>query len=376
LNKSILAASIALPLLHAAIFSAPGSAELRLILVLCTDIVGIGLLVLCLRRHAGREERASKSAQSAVPAVYAEDAAQAPADPGRIEAPPSVALSEAALSAAGKAEMVLMRLGNIRALAKDCIGSGEAILAEQSRLRSAGPVVSELSLSLSSTREGSEVIHENTDKIFEIANNLANSAEKAFNLSHEVELRAAAMAEELAAALAETESLLAESKRISDILTIMAEIASTTNILSFNASIVAANSGVHGKPFAVVAKEMRKLSESTEVSLKGITAIVMTIQDKVKKVSDSIRAVNDGVKDEKDSLVAVAGDLQGVMLANEVIRTVSGVCVQKSAEELASFQSLMSKIDSAMRALEASVPSERIEGFASDLRKVAEIAGE
>ena len=155
------------------------------------------------------------------------------------------------------------------------------------------------------------------------------------------------MAGELSGSLAETTSLLEESKRISGILTIMSDIASTTNILSFNASIVAANAGGHGKPFAVVAKEMRKLSESTESSLKAITSIVLAIQDKVKAVSDRIRGVNDGVNEEKEALVAVAGNLQGVMLANEVVRTVSDLCKQKSEEELQRLRSMAANVESA-----------------------------
>jgi methyl-accepting chemotaxis protein len=153
-------------------------------------------------------------------------------------------------------------------------------------------------------------------------------------------------------------------------------IASTTNILSFNASIVAANAGAHGKPFGVVAKEMRKLSESTEASLRDITSIVRTIQEKVKQVSDRIRAVNEGVKDEKEAMVSVAGGLQGVMLANEVIRTVSSLCVQKSGEELESFLSLTGKVAAALSALEARLPLERIEAFSASLKNVAEIARE
>ncbi len=133
---------------------------------------------------------------------------------------------------------------------------------------------------LSAAKEGSGLLRENTDRIFDISSNLADSTEQAFNLSRDVESKATAMAGDLAASLAETESLLVESKRISDVLTIMADIASTTNILSFNASIVAANAGAHGKPFGVVAKEMRKLSESTEASLRNITSIVRTIQEK------------------------------------------------------------------------------------------------
>jgi methyl-accepting chemotaxis protein len=217
--------------------------------------------------------------------------------------------------------------------------------------RGAAAALAQLSEVIAAASQGAQLIRENTDKIFEISNNLSGSAEQAFNNSREVESRAQAMAVELADSLSETEKLNDESKRISDIIAIMADIASTTNILSFNASIVAANAGAAGKPFAVVAKEMRKLSESTESSLKDITTIVRNIQGRIERVAGKIRSVNQGVKDEKESLVAVAGELQGVMLANEVVRTVSGLCAQKSAEEIESFRSMEGKAEAVREAL-------------------------
>jgi methyl-accepting chemotaxis protein len=315
--------------------------------------------------RTGKPGAAPPLAESSVRAPGARPGAE-PAPPAPEAVGPSVAESRGAGT----------RLAEIRSLAAACLESCEALSEAGSRLEDAGAAVVGLTGALTSARQDSDLIHENTDKIYEIANNLANSAEQAFNLSHEVETRASAMAGELAASLVETDGLLDESKRISDVLTIMSEISSTTSILSFNASIVAANAGSHGKPFAVVAKEMRKLAESTELSLKDITAIVRTIQGKVSSVTDRIRSINEGVKDEKQSIMAVAGNLQGVMLANEVVRTVSGLCVQKSAEELERFRSIEGKADEARLALEAGSAPDRLGALASGLRKVIDLTGE
>ena len=121
---------------------------------------------------------------------------------------------------------------------------------------------------------------------------------------------------------------------------------------------------------------MRKLSESTDQTLRKITSIVVTIQRKVKAVSDRIRVVTDGVKDEKESLVAVAGNLQGVMLANEVIRTVSELCAQRASKEFEGFRSIQLNLDSTVRSFESRLSPEQIEGFASDLRRMSEMVEE
>jgi methyl-accepting chemotaxis protein len=349
LNKRLAAAAVLLPVCHAALYLLFGQKAAVTALAIAADLAAFAILAfLPTKRRPNTDAGAVSAGASAPPAADLEALAVADGEEAEeaAEAPSSQAgdLSRASAEA---------RLEEIGVLAERCLRAFHSTTGGDARLAAAKAAASELHAAIALAREDSGVINENTDRIFEIANNLANSAEQASSLAHEVESKASAMTAELASSLDETDGLIAESKRITDILTIMSDISSTTNILSFNASIVAANSGAHGKPFAVVAKEMRKLSESTEASLKDITSIVRTIQEKVAKVSQKIRAVNDGVKDEKESLVAVAGNLQGVMLANEVIRTVSGLCVQKSSEALASLDSLGAKAESAARALEA-----------------------
>ena len=360
MNKSLLVASIATPLVHATLFLAPGPELVRLGTAVAVDLV-VAVIVT-------KQFRLTREAARLVAAAPAAVIASPPPDSVAIAAE---AEREAAAAAAAAATA---RLGEIGKLARACLATGAFLSEDLGRLGRSDAEYSALTAALSEARAGSELLKENTDKIFGIANNLANSAEQAFNLAHEVEGRAASMAGDLAASLAETDALLAESKRISDILEIVADISSTTNILSFNASIVAANAGAAGKPFAVVAKEMRKLSEGTEKSLKDIAAVLHTIQDKVKAVSDRIRSVNVGVTDEKESLVSVAGELQGVMLANEVVRTVSSLCAQKSAEGLERIQSMESMAGSAARGLDSGQALSRAESLAASLKSVVDLA--
>jgi methyl-accepting chemotaxis protein len=361
LNKGLLIASIATPLVHATLFLAPGPGWARLGAVVAVDLAVAAV--------AAKQFRLTR--ETARRAASAPAAAIVPPPPDLV-AVTAVEAERAAAAAAATAAAA--RLGEIGELARASLDAGVSLSEELRRLGRSEAEYSALTAALAEARAGSELLKENTDKIFGIANNLANSAEQAFNLAHEVEGRAASMAGELTASLSETDALLAESKRISDILEIVADISSTTNILSFNAFIVAANAGAAGKPFAVVAKEMRKLSEGTEKSLKDIASILHTIQDEVKAVSDRIRSVNAGVKDEKESLVSVAGELQGVMLANEVVRTVSSLCAQKSAEGLERIRSMESMAGSAARGLDSGQALARADSLAASLKDVVDLA--
>ena len=185
-----------------------------------------------------------------------------------------------------------------------------------------------------------------TSKVSDISVNAANALEKAeignVKLSeYMVQLKDVNMTMEEVVRV--SEAFVEQTHQMIIILNSIREISNQTNLLSLNASIEAARAGDTGKGFAVIADEIRKLSDSTEELVGQIAGIVNSIQVSLTEMKEKL--ANSLVELEKSNDMAnvTMGSFRDIKDAND-IECAMVMDIKRMMEEL--FKGIMNMAES------------------------------
>jgi len=153
--------------------------------------------------------------------------------------------------------------------------------------------------------------------------------------------------------------LTREADQVKNVLTVIGDIADQTNLLALNAAIEAARAGEHGRGFAVVADEVRKLAERTQKSLVETNATVNVIIQSINDISEQMNENMTNIRDLGESSGHVQTQMDTTVgIVNETAVTVEHLSkislqsTQKTGEIITQIDSINTLSSSNARSVE------------------------
>jgi methyl-accepting chemotaxis protein len=202
----------------------------------------------------------------------------------------------------------------------------------------------ETALNVSSMSASIEEVSAQVDSLLAISSETTQTADRGGSAIHTIVDAMATIRTTITELGDDIRRLGQNSAQIGDIVKVIDRIAEQTNLLALNAAIEAARAGEHGRGFAVVASEIRKLADGSVQATKEIAGHIGSTQSVVAQVTEAMTRLTERLEESVASTDNASGALRAivstVMDANRQISQITSVTRSMSENSFRVIQSI------------------------------------
>lgn len=189
--------------------------------------------------------------------------------------------------------------------------------------------------------------------------------------------------EESRKAITAMQRLSRQTAEVTKIIEVIKDLVSDTELLAFNAAIIAAKAGAEGRGFSVVAEEIRDLADRTTTSADEIETIIKSIRKDTEQVSATVESTGRFISRGKDLSGSTEEALSKIVRSSSQAAAESRELSQQTAEQALKARSMIEQAGTSLRSVRAVVETleqqneaiDRIHSGVSEMKSAADRIG-